>query len=214
MQPHAILGAAFRAGLLKFIDRAQFVGVSLSTNGRFSKTVQAQGLKLKSAVSLLRGKVDQYEVNPNGLNKQLRDEAKQAIDTLLRATLLAVNAEANGDLDRLVSSGFELNSAKHTTQEAAAAPEFIDLFVYPKETGVVEFKIDKVDKMSDYLVKYRVARAGEPEGEWHSVLSTTAGRVTHLESIVQYEFRAAAINAYSKKHNEYNYSIISKCVVQ
>ncbi len=140
--------------------------------------------------------------------------ARTALEDALNEERNAINFHYAGNSELMLTSGFELSQTnRHQTNEPPKAPEFIDLFVYPKESGMVEFKIDRVAGVEAYVVEYRQVIKGE-DTPWQHVLSAATGRVTHLKSEMRYEFQAAGVNTYTKKQDEYHFSNISSCVVQ
>ncbi len=152
---------------------------------------------------------------PSKENTFKKNTARTALEEALAEEMRAINFHYAGNVELMLTSGFEVSQAvPHQATEAPAAPEFIDLFVLPKEPGVVEFKIAKVDKCAEYVVEYREVIEGEDVQKWENVLSAAVGRVTHLKNVTQYEFRAAGVNTYTKKQDEYHFSIVSICTVQ
>ena len=125
------------------------------------------------------------------LLSKVRD-AKAVVVATLKATAVSVNAQSNGDLTKLLSSGLVVNKVP----EKRSAPQVVVNLkaIFTNNPG----KIDLVWDKSLFAITYMVYVSAD-EGQTWSILNTTYTRRLLCESLVsgtRYSFKVVAMNQY------------------
>ncbi len=139
--------------------------------------------------------------NPTRLDFLSKKTKRLEIQTLLNRLAKYVNLLSNGDLYMLESSGFKLTKA-YKNIGILNAPAYIHVRESQK-AGEVQVEIAKVPKALGYIVSFK---KDTEQNYQSSLLTSTRGCITNLESGIKYVFKVTATSSASAKLNNYNFS--------
>ncbi len=181
-----LLLAALNA--VKVLSRGETIHKRMSGNPSFPNPVVPM-------TDLLPALVELQDAISNAANGDrgmiyLRDVKRNDVVNMLRALGSYVNAEAKGDKDIILSSGFEVRSepVKHPVPDAPTKAEVVLAAI----SGAVIFKCKRDKFAKSYIAEWTV----EGTENWQSSV-TTGCRVSidGLTPLTRYTFRMAAVNS-------------------
>ena len=128
-------------------------------------------------------------MNGSKYDTTFKNECKQQLVTLLNQLTFYVQVVSKGDLEIILSSGFDANKEP---AHIGPLPKATNLIVKPSNTpGSVELSCNPIKKVRTYIFAYTEAPATN-ESVWHQKLSTR--RKTQIDGLTsgkQYVFKAA-----------------------
>ncbi len=119
-----------------------------------------------------------------------RDEQATAVADMLRSLASYVDAEAKGDREIILSSGFEVRN-EPTKSGEPTAPGKVEV-ILGIISGTLIFKCKREKNVHTYIGEWKL----EDAQEWQSVLSTGCRiKLEGLNPLTRYTFRMAAVNS-------------------
>jgi maltooligosyltrehalose synthase len=177
-----------RLNAIKLVAKGQTVHKYMSGNVYFAKPSVSMD-DFAAALQLLEQAISNAAYADRAMIAK-RDAQATIVADMLRSLASYVDAEAKGDRDIILSSGFEVRS-EPTKSGEPTAPAKLEV-VLGNISGTATFKCKREKNVHTYVGEWKQ----EDATEWQTVLSTGCKiKLEGLMPLTNYTFRIAAVNS-------------------